>query len=166
MVQWKPIFLSTLKWLFTKFMSVKMTKQHIFIIENNLQKAGQSFFHLSRRTSMSDTRSTCPMSVLTDIGQALMSRPVHVHVHCLFLLPSSVFYKRGWWKNDCPAVWRLFSMIKMCCFVIFTDINFVNNHFNVLKNIGFHWSTLSLIITVNQEIFRTYTWSVSFQRFD
>jgi hypothetical protein len=29
----------------------------------------------------------------------------------------------------------------------------------VLKNIGFHWSTLSLIITVNQEIFRTYTWA-------
>jgi hypothetical protein len=31
-------------------MSVKMTKQHIFIIENNLQKVGQSVFHLSRRT--------------------------------------------------------------------------------------------------------------------
>jgi hypothetical protein len=56
-------------------------------------------------------------------------------------------------------------MIKMCCCVIFTDINFINNYFNVFKNIGFHWSTLSLIITVNQEIFRTYTWSVSFQRF-
>jgi hypothetical protein len=24
-----------------------MTKQHIFIIENNIQKVGQSFFHLS-----------------------------------------------------------------------------------------------------------------------
>jgi hypothetical protein len=35
-----------------KFLSVKMTKQHIFIIENNLQKIGQSFFHLSRRTTM------------------------------------------------------------------------------------------------------------------
>jgi hypothetical protein len=34
-----------------KFMSVKMMKQHIFIIENNLQKVGQSFFHLSRRTT-------------------------------------------------------------------------------------------------------------------
>jgi hypothetical protein len=33
-------------------MSVKMTKQHIFIIENNLQKVGQSFFHLSRRTTV------------------------------------------------------------------------------------------------------------------
>jgi hypothetical protein len=33
-------------------MSVKMTKQHIFIIENNLQKVGQSFFHLSSRTTM------------------------------------------------------------------------------------------------------------------
>ena len=53
-----------------------------------------------------------------------------------------------------PTFWRLFSMTKMCCFVIFTDINFVNNYFNVFKNIGFHWSTLSLIITVNQEIFR------------
>jgi hypothetical protein len=55
-------------------------------------------------------------------------------------------------KNDCPTFWRLFSMIKICCFVIFTDINFVNNYFNVFKNISFHWSTLSLIITVNQEI--------------
>ena len=33
-------------------MSVKMTKQHIFIIENNLQKVGQSFFRLSRRTTV------------------------------------------------------------------------------------------------------------------
>jgi hypothetical protein len=47
-------------------------------------------------------------------------------------------------------------MIKMCCFVIFTDINFVNNYSNVFKNIVFHWSTLSLITTINQEIFRTY----------
>jgi hypothetical protein len=29
-----------------------MTKQHIFIIENNLQKAEQSFFYLSRRTTV------------------------------------------------------------------------------------------------------------------
>ena len=29
-----------------------MTKQHIFIIENNLQKVGQSFFYLSRRTTV------------------------------------------------------------------------------------------------------------------
>jgi hypothetical protein len=34
------------------FLSAKMTKQHIFIIENNLQKVGQSFFYLSRRTTM------------------------------------------------------------------------------------------------------------------
>jgi hypothetical protein len=33
-------------------MSVKMTKQHIFIIENNLQMVGQSFFHLSLRTAV------------------------------------------------------------------------------------------------------------------
>ena len=33
-------------------MSVKMMKQHIFIIENNLQKVGHSFFHLSRRTTV------------------------------------------------------------------------------------------------------------------
>jgi hypothetical protein len=33
-------------------MSVKMTKQYIFIIENSLQKVGQSFFHLSRQTTM------------------------------------------------------------------------------------------------------------------
>jgi hypothetical protein len=35
-----------------KLKSVKMTKQHIFIIKNNLQKVGQSFFHLSRRTTV------------------------------------------------------------------------------------------------------------------
>jgi hypothetical protein len=29
-----------------------MTKQHIFIMGNNLQKIGQSFFHLSHRTTM------------------------------------------------------------------------------------------------------------------
>jgi hypothetical protein len=29
-----------------------MTKQHIFIIENNIQKVGQSFFHLSSRTTV------------------------------------------------------------------------------------------------------------------
>ena len=74
-------------------MSVKMTKQHIFIIENNLQKA-EVIFSLVPSDNR-DTRSTCPMSVLTGIGQALMSKPVHVHVYCLFLLPSSVFYKRG-----------------------------------------------------------------------
>ena len=32
--------------------SEKMTKQHIFIIENNLQKVGQSFFRLSRWTTV------------------------------------------------------------------------------------------------------------------
>ena len=73
--------------------------------------------------------------------------------------------RRDKWKNDCPTFWRLFSIIKMFCFVIYTDINFVNNYFNVFKNIGFHWSTLSLITTMNQEIFQTYSWSVSFQRF-
>jgi len=50
--QWKPIFLHTLKSLFTKIKFVKMTKQHIFIIENNLQKVRQSFFYLSCRTTM------------------------------------------------------------------------------------------------------------------
>ena len=39
-----------------KFKSVKMTKQQIFIIENNLQKVGQSFFHLSRRTTVIQDR--------------------------------------------------------------------------------------------------------------
>ena len=34
-----------------KIKSVKMKKQHIYIIENNLQKVGQSFFHLSLRTT-------------------------------------------------------------------------------------------------------------------
>jgi hypothetical protein len=45
-------------------------------------------------------------------------------------------------KNNCPTFWRLFSMMKMCCFVIFTDLNFVNKYFSVLKNSGFHWCTL------------------------
>jgi hypothetical protein len=35
-------------------------------------------------------------------------------------------------------------MIKMCCFVILTDKNFVNNYFNVFKNIDFHCSTLTI----------------------
>ena len=83
----------------------------------------------------------CPVPVKTDVGQV-----------------DLLLVRRDKWKNDCPTFWRLFSMIKMCCFIIFTDINFVNNYFNGFKNIGFHWCTLSLIITVNQETFRTYTW--------
>jgi hypothetical protein len=39
-------------------MSVKMTKQHIFIIENNLQKA-EVIFSLVPSDNR-DTRSTCP----------------------------------------------------------------------------------------------------------
>ena len=74
--------------------------------------------------------------------------------------------RRDKWKNNCPTFWMLFSIIKLCCFVIFTDYSFINNYFNVCKNIGFYWSTLSPITAVNQEIFRTYTWSVSFQRFE
>jgi hypothetical protein len=58
--------------LFTKFMSVKMTKQHIFVIENNLQKVGVIFALSDNR----GTRSTCPTSVFTGIRQTLMSRPV------------------------------------------------------------------------------------------
>ena len=34
---------------------------------------------------------------------------------------------------------------KNCCFVIFTYLIFANNYFHVFQNIGFHWSTLSLI---------------------
>jgi hypothetical protein len=52
-----------------KFKSVKMTKQHIFIIKNNLQKVGQSFFLLVPSDNR-DTRSTCPMSVFTGTGQS------------------------------------------------------------------------------------------------
>ena len=52
-------------------MPVKMIKQHIFIIENNLQKVGQSFFSLVPSDNH-DTRSTCPTSVFTGAGQ---SRP-------------------------------------------------------------------------------------------
>jgi hypothetical protein len=46
-------------------------------------------------------------------------------------------------------------MIKMCCFVIFTDTSFVNNYFNVFK-ISVSIEVHSLLIKVNQEIFRTY----------
>ena len=53
--------------------------------------------------------------------------------------------RRYKWKNDCPTFWRLFSILKIGCFAIFTDLNFVNNDFNVCKNTGFHWSTLSLL---------------------
>jgi hypothetical protein len=53
-------------------MSVKMTKQHIFVIENNLQKVGVIFALSDNR----GTRSTCPTSVFTGIRQTLMSRPV------------------------------------------------------------------------------------------
>jgi len=55
-----------------------MTKKHIFIIENNLQKVGQSFFFLVPSDNHDDTRSTCPTSVLTGIGQTLMSMRVFI----------------------------------------------------------------------------------------
>jgi hypothetical protein len=45
-----------------------MTKQHIFIIEINLQKVGQSFSLLIQ--SDNHDRSTCPTSVLTGTGQS------------------------------------------------------------------------------------------------
>ena len=44
--------------------------------------------------------------------------------------------RRDKWKNDCSSFWRLhfvFSIIKICCFVILTDFNFVNNYSNVGK---------------------------------
>ena len=87
--------------------------------------------------------SVCPVPVKTDVGQ-------------IDLGPRLCGGTSK--KNDRPTFWRLFSIIKNCCFVIFTDLNFINNDFNVCTNIGFHWSTLSLITRVNQEIFRIYTY--------
>ena len=49
-------------------MSVKMTKQHIFIIENNLQKVGVIFSLVP--SDNRDTRFTCPTSVFTGTGQS------------------------------------------------------------------------------------------------
>jgi hypothetical protein len=66
--------------------------------------------------------NVCPIPVKTNVGQVdLVSR--------LF---------DGTSEKMTPTICRLFSMIKMCYFVIFTDLNFVNNDFNVFKNIGFH----------------------------
>jgi hypothetical protein len=45
-----------------------MTKKHIFIIENNLQKVGVIF--LLVQSDNRDTRSTCPTSVFTGTGQS------------------------------------------------------------------------------------------------
>ena len=50
-----------------------MRKQHIFIIENNLQKVGVIFSPVP--SDNGDTRSTCPTSVFTGIEQILMLRP-------------------------------------------------------------------------------------------
>jgi hypothetical protein len=48
-------------------MKFKMTKQHIFIIENNLQKVGQSFFHLScRKTVIQDLLVRRQFSLVQD----------------------------------------------------------------------------------------------------
>jgi hypothetical protein len=49
-----------------KLKSVKMTKQHIFITENNLQKVIFSLVPSDNR----DTRSTCPTSVFTGTGHS------------------------------------------------------------------------------------------------
>jgi hypothetical protein len=56
-------------------MSVKMTKKHLFIIENNLQKVGQSFFHLSRRTTViHDLLVRCQVSLVPDNQTNVFSR--------------------------------------------------------------------------------------------
>ena len=51
-----------------------MTKQHLFIIENNLQKVRQSLITCP-------VGSTCPTSVFTGIGQTFISRPAVVIIH-------------------------------------------------------------------------------------
>jgi hypothetical protein len=79
--------------------------------------------------------SDCPVPVKTDVGQ-------------IDFVPQ--LSEGTSEKNDCPTFWKLFPILKMCYFVIFTDVNFENNDFNVCKNpwknIGFHWST-QLVIT-------------------
>jgi hypothetical protein len=45
---------------------------------------------------------------------------------------------------------------------VFTDFNLVDNYFNLCKNIGFHWSMLSLITTVKYDekyLGRTEGWT-------
>jgi hypothetical protein len=75
-------------------------------------------FGLARQGAVLDI-NVCPIPAKTDIGK----------VDLVSLLSDGTSKKN---------LWRLFSMIKMCCFVILTDKNFVNNYFNVLKNINFH----------------------------
>ena len=65
-----------IKIIIYEILSLKMTKQHIFIIENNLQKVGQSFFHMSRRTTViQDLLVRRSFHWYRTIGQTLMSRP-------------------------------------------------------------------------------------------
>ena len=74
-------------------MSVKMMKQHIFIIENNLQKVGQSFFHLSRRTTViQDLLVRRQFSLVPPIGQTLMSRLAIGYTSLFYLSMLSMFF--------------------------------------------------------------------------
>ena len=88
-----------IKIIFTKFKYViKMTKQHLFIIENNLQKVRQSLITCP-------VGSTCPTSVFTGIGQPFMSRPAVVIIHSPLCLSFKVHKKtlktaaKFYWKE-------------------------------------------------------------------
>ena len=66
--------------------------------------------------------SDCPVPVKTDVGQVdLVSWLSDGTCEKMTVLPFEGYF-----------------ILKMCCFVIFTDFNFVNNYFNVCKNIGFY----------------------------
>ena len=78
-----------------------MTKQHIFIIENNLQEIEQSFFHLSRRTTMiQDLLVRRQFSLVPDNRtnvnvEAWIQRYKKVHIninHNLQPFPYKTFY--------------------------------------------------------------------------
>ena len=78
-----------------------MTKQHIFIIENNLQKVGQSFFHMSRRTTViqdllvrrqfslvQDNRTNVNVEASTHLNKQSIIYKIWVKLNILFMFQS------------------------------------------------------------------------------
>ena len=107
-----------------------MTKQHIFIIENNLQKVGESFFHLSRWTTViQDLLNRRQFSLVADNQtkinvEAWRCRKIWQYIK---LFSTTIFIKKNLHKKInmeiCFIKWIILNVcICTCMHVLFQRI--------------------------------------------